>query len=57
MENLLGDNHKKLFCELENQIGEFEMEIEDKFFNYGASAREVVDYWNLGDEDENEDKI
>lgn len=50
VEKAMGSN--ELYCKLENLVSEFEMELEEKWFDYGASAREVVDYWNLGDGDE-----
>jgi hypothetical protein len=51
VEEILGEEHKKVYIELENVLGAVENLIEDKYFDYGADAREVEAYWFLGEEE------
>lgn len=49
VEKAMGNN--ELYCKLENLVSEVELELEEKWFDYGASAREVLDYWHIGEEE------
>ena len=50
VEDILGEEHKEIFIELENALSAVEDLIEDKYFDYGSAAREVEDYWFLDEE-------